>query len=207
MQVEIIRKDDEVREVLKTGTSGFFDCCLQQGSEYLIRISGQGFEAFSRELTTVTSEDPEPLALQFFLKPEDAATNNALQEGSVIVLEDIYYDFNQSAIRSGQVEELEALAELMFQYPGMKIELAAHTDTRGTAAYNQQLSEKRAASTKRYLVNKGIAALRIQTVGYGESYPRNHCLDGIPCSEEEHAYNRRTEIKVINMGDVSGQKN
>lgn len=207
-QVEIIRKGDDAREVIKTASSGFFDYCLEPDSEYLIRISGTGFETLSRELTTSSGQDPEPLALQFFLKAEgDSGTNAALQEGSVIVLEDIYYDFNQSAIRSGQVEELEALAGLMFKYPGMKIELAAHTDTRGTAAYNQQLSEKRAASTKRYLVNKGIAAFRIQTVGYGESFPRNHCLDGISCSEEEHAFNRRTEIKVISMGDVSGQKN
>lgn len=201
-EVILVNEQKGEEKVLETNAYGFFDDCLDQGTNYLIRIRKEGYREIAQQLNTASGTEVEPLALQFYMQALDGTGDKqSISEGSVIILEAIYYDFNQSAIRSGEVEELEALAGLMFQYPGMQIELASHTDTRGTAAYNLQLSEKRANSTKRYLVNKGIAAHRIKTVGYGEAYPRNHCLDGIPCSEEEHAYNRRTEIRILSLGN------
>lgn len=202
-RVVLVHKGKDEQRVLQTDTLGFFNDCLEKNANYQIRVSREGFQEKILQLQTASAAEIEPLALEFVLEPlkNGETADQSLQTGTVIVLEDIYYDFNQSSIRSGQVEELDALARLMLQYPGMQIELAAHTDTRGTAAYNLQLSEKRAEATKRYLVNKGIAAHRIQTVGYGEAFPRNHCLDGIQCSEEDHAYNRRTEIKVLDMGN------
>ena len=204
-RVVITHQEKDKQDVVQTDANGFFDYCLEKGAIYLIRVSHPDYKDVIRQFQTATAEEIEPLALEFVMEPIENTRDNdpTLQAGAVIVLEDIYYDFNQSSIRSGQVEELEALARLMLQYPGMQIELAAHTDTRGTAAYNLQLSEKRAEATKRYLVNKGIAPHRIKTVGYGEAFPRNHCLDGIQCSEEDHAYNRRTELKIMDMGNAS----
>ena len=121
------------------------------------------------------------------------------EEGSVIVLENIYYDFNKSAIRTGAARELDALATLMKQFPSMEIEMVAHTDSRGSEEYNLKLSLKRAESAKRYLVSQGIEAKRIRALGYGESKLRNDCADGVNCSEEEHQYNRRTEVRVARL--------
>jgi len=61
-----------------------------------------------------------------------------------------------------------------------------------------ELSQKRSESSKSYLVLQGIAASRIITKAAGETAPRNKCLDDVPCSEEEHQYNRRTEVRIIN---------
>lgn len=118
-------------------------------------------------------------------------------KGDVVVYENIYYDYNSSNIRDGAAKELDALAEVMKQRPTMVIQLSAHTDSRGPEAYNQQLSEKRALSAKIYLIKKGVEKERVYSVGYGESRLRNHCKNGVQCSEDEHRYNRRTEVLVI----------
>ena len=119
----------------------------------------------------------------------------------MIVLENIYYDFNKSYIRSGAARELDELLLMMQQYPSMKIELVSHTDCRGTDKYNQYLSQKRAESAKQYLTARGIASDRIQATGNGETQPRNQCVDGVECSEPEHQYNRRTEVRVTSIDD------
>jgi outer membrane protein OmpA-like peptidoglycan-associated protein len=61
-----------------------------------------------------------------------------------------------------------------------------------------ELSQRRSDSSKAYLVSLGIDGSRIATKAAGESQPRNKCEDGVPCTEEEHQYNRRTEVKIIN---------
>ncbi len=124
-----------------------------------------------------------------------------IPSGTVIVLDNIYYDFNKSAIRKGEASELVALAKTLQKYAELTIELTSHTDTRGNAEYNMELSKQRSESSKSYLVLLGVDASRITTKAAGESSPRNRCVDGVPCSEEEHQYNRRTEVRIINPAD------
>ena len=81
------------------------------------------------------------------------------------------------------------------------MELSSHTDSRGNEAYNLKLSQKRAESAKEYLVARGIAADRIEAVGYGETQLRNDCDDSRNCSEAEHQFNRRTEVKVLKIDE------
>lgn len=121
-----------------------------------------------------------------------------IESGTLIVLDNIYYDFNKSVIRQGEAGELIALAEILKQYEDLTVELTSHTDTRGSAEYNMELSERRSESSKAYLVLLGINASRIKTRAAGETSPRNKCLDGVPCSESEHQYNRRTEVRITN---------
>ncbi len=113
-----------------------------------------------------------------------------------IVLEKLYYDFDEFYIRPDASRELDKVVQLMREFPSMEIELSSHTDTRGTDVYNEKLSQSRADAAVQYIISKGIAASRLTARGYGERYPRNKCLDEVECSEEEHQYNRRTEIKI-----------
>ena len=89
----------------------------------------------------------------------------------------------------------------MRSYPSINIQLISHTDSRGGNAYNQKLANSRAESAKRFMVSRGIAPSRISTLGMGENQLRNGCSDGVNCSEEEHQYNRRTELKVISISE------
>jgi len=119
-----------------------------------------------------------------------------IKEGMVIELKNIYYDYNKSNIRSDATVDLEALINLMNTYPDMQIELGSHTDARGTDSYNAQLSKKRAASARQYLISKGISSNRVSSKGYGESKLLNQCSNGVKCSDEEHQKNRRTEVII-----------
>jgi len=118
-------------------------------------------------------------------------------KGEVMVLKDILYDYNSAKLSAKAKKELDKLADHLKKYPGIVIELSSYTDSRGKNSYNLKLSEKRSNNAKNYLVNKGISAERIIAKGYGETKLKNHCTDGVKCSEKEHAVNRRTEVKVL----------
>jgi outer membrane protein OmpA-like peptidoglycan-associated protein len=128
-----------------------------------------------------------------------------INEGNSYQLRNIYYNFNDATIRPDARKDLEALYIVMTKYPDMEIELASHTDCRGTDEYNNDLSQRRASSAVQYLLNKGIDAKRIVAKGYGETMLRNKCADGVSCSEQQHKINRRTEVKITKSGSAEGQ--
>ena len=82
---------------------------------------------------------------------------------------------------------------------GVAIALESHTDSRGTKASNQDLSDRRAKAVRNYLISRGINSSQLSGTGYGESKLINRCSDGVTCSEAEHAKNRRTTFRVINQ--------
>ncbi len=90
------------------------------------------------------------------------------------------------------------LMPVLAQNPGVKLEIASHTDVRGGASSNQSLSERRAKAVADYLISKGINASLLVANGYGESKIKNRCKEGVSCTEREHAVNRRTEFRLIN---------
>ncbi|MEZ4893982.1 MAG: OmpA family protein [Saprospiraceae bacterium] len=111
--------------------------------------------------------------------------------------DNILYDFDKDNIRPDAEPDLQYLTDLMIKYPDMVIELSSHTDSRGKDKYNEDLSQRRAESAKRWIVAKGIAEERIVAKGYGETKLLNRCSNGVECTEEEHQLNRRTEFKII----------
>ena len=125
--------------------------------------------------------------------------NTTISEGTTFELPNIYYNFNDASIRSDARIDLDALVAFLKQYPDIEIELASHTDSRGTDDYNNGLSQDRAENAVRYLVQNGIARERMLPVGYGEREIRNHCQDGVACNEPEHQYNRRTEVRITKI--------
>jgi len=148
------------------------------------------------EDTTVNEEEnPQPTA---GINAPDAITMPEIptSSGAVIVFDNIYYDYNSASILPGAAAELDALARAMLENPDMKVRLESHTDSRGTFRYNLQLSIDRANAARKYLSGLGIDEDRISIRGMGESKIRNQCADGVPCTEEMHAYNRRTEVVV-----------
>ncbi len=80
---------------------------------------------------------------------------------------------------------------------GAKMEIASHTDSRGSSTSNQSLSERRAQSVVNYLISKNVNPSRLVANGYGERRLKNRCKDGVSCTEREHAANRRTEFRLI----------
>lgn len=90
------------------------------------------------------------------------------------------------------------LMPVLNKNPGVKVELASHTDVRGTASSNQDLSERRAKAVADYLITKGVNSSLLVANGYGETKTKNRCKEGVSCTEREHSANRRTEFRLIN---------
>ncbi|MEX0596463.1 MAG: OmpA family protein, partial [Candidatus Paceibacterota bacterium] len=111
-----------------------------------------------------------------------------------IQLENIYFDFNKSEIKTEAARTLDVLVEIMKKYPRMEVELGAHTDSRASETYNLRLSNDRALAATEYLAANGINKKRLRSVGYGERVPLIKC--GENCTEEEHSINRRVEFIV-----------
>ncbi len=183
--------------------SGRFEYCLPPGCDYSLTGQRTGYnDGIGKVSIPVGAKSDVSADLKLSPIPTVKDDGNYLAAGSVIVLDKIYYDFNKSTIRTGAARELDELVSIMQRYPSMQIELISHTDSRGGADYNQVLSLRRAESAKRYLVSRGIASSRIIALGFGESQLRNGCGDGSSCSEEEHQYNRRTEVRVTRIDEA-----
>ncbi len=181
-------------EVFLTDENGTFSICLRIGCDYKITGIKENFLNASVEIKNLNST--EPLSKEIVLS---STGSDLLSEGSVIVLNNIYYDFDKSFIRKGAAHELDNLYTVLKSYPSIRIELGSHTDSRGSDAYNLKLSQKRAESAKEYLVARGIDASRIEAVGHGEKQLRNECKDDVRCSESKHQFNRRTEVKILKI--------
>ncbi|MFX0556041.1 OmpA family protein [Maribacter sp. CXY002] len=125
----------------------------------------------------------------------------AVEEGiRKLKTEMIHFDFDRSYIRNDATFELDKLVEVMTEYPEMVIKIESHTDSRGSKVYNEYLSDKRAKSTRDYIISKGIAPERIESaIGYGENRLLNECDGSIRCTEKQHYLNRRSEFIIVKM--------
>lgn len=130
-----------------------------------------------------------------FVKLEICAQETECGKG--LGLKNILFDLDKYDIKDIAKVELNRLVRFMQDNPDVNVELGSHTDSRGSAAYNQTLSQNRANSSVDYIVSQGIDRSKITGKGYGESQLLNECADAVKCTEEQHAINRRTEMKVI----------
>ena len=177
------------KDTVVTDANGMVDHYLQPSTKYKVDMYQAGRLIGSTEIDT-QGWMPNQITMQnISVAP--------LLPGSVIELPNIYYNFNDATLRPDGRKDLDLLMALMQQHPSIKVELASHTDCRGNNKYNQELSQRRADGVVDYLASMGIARARMRPVGYCESEPRNKCRDGATCTEQEHARNRRTEVRIL----------
>lgn len=116
---------------------------------------------------------------------------------SIVKINNIYFDINSNRLRPESKVELNEFVQVLNEYPEIRIEIRAHTDSQGDAAYNLQLSERRAEAVVNYLIQKGINESRLTFKGFGDTMPVNECIKGVSCSDEKHQENRRVEFKIL----------
>lgn len=121
--------------------------------------------------------------------------------GDVIRLENIYYASDEYKLNAAAKRELERLVDILKKHPNMAIEVTSHTDTRGAANVNQQLSDRRAKEVYDFL-RKHVDEGRLKVLGKGETEPVNNCGEGVQCTDAEHARNRRTEFRILRMDKI-----
>ncbi len=121
-----------------------------------------------------------------------------MNDDQFIQLDRVLYNFDKYVLRPEGKTELDKLVQYMKSHPELRVELSSHTDSRGTNRYNLRLSNNRSKSCVRYIISQGISPKMIVAKGYGESKLVNNCADDVPCPDELHQLNRRTELKLIN---------
>jgi outer membrane protein OmpA-like peptidoglycan-associated protein len=129
----------------------------------------------------------------------------AVEASEMYELKSIYYNFDKANIRSDASRTLDSLITILNKFPDMEIELTAHTDSRGSDRYNDNLSQRRAINAEAYLLKKGILKSRIQHASKGENQLTNECGDDVPCNDKLHQMNRRTEVRIIKKGSAEGK--
>ncbi|MDD1507649.1 MULTISPECIES: OmpA family protein [unclassified Pseudomonas] len=145
---------------------------------------GLNFGGSTRQVAQVTEPAPEPT-------PAPAPVVEEAPQVVRVEL-DVKFDFDKAAVKQESYGDIKNLADFMNQYPQTTTTVEGHTDSVGTDAYNQKLSERRANAVREVLVNQyGVGADRVNSVGYGESRP---VADN--ATEEGRAINRRVEAEV-----------
>jgi outer membrane protein OmpA-like peptidoglycan-associated protein/tetratricopeptide (TPR) repeat protein len=189
----------------RTDANGYLQALTPNGSiadlaGHEVFITKDGFFPRGFRVSEASGDDAEVVhtisrEMQVKLEPirEGADIRKALD------MDPIYFDYKKAEIRTESEDVLEMVAFIMNNSDGMEIELAAHTDSRASAEYNNNLSQQRANAARDFLIDRGVAPERIKAVGYGESRLVNGCADGVDCDEEEHQMNRRTEFIVTKI--------
>ena len=136
---------------------------------------------------------------EFMIKPREIAIDKDVDLAKVLNIKEIYFDLDKSDIRPDAAVELAKIVEVMRENPKMKIDIRSHTDSRSSDEYNLRLSDRRAKSTLEWIVKQGIERKRLTAKGYGETQLVNGCSNGVPCTEEEHQANRRSEFIIVSM--------
>ncbi|MTK52654.1 OmpA family protein [Paludibacter sp.] len=190
--VFLLNKCDNKVYVAKTDEKGKYSYPVNKTCEVVILGTDKGYSKDCLSMNVVLDKTAKELAQKV---PHDLLLDRFPQDFKW-KLSDIHYDFDKWNIRADARPILDSLVAILKTYP-IKVELGSHTDSRGTFAYNDALSQRRAESAVAYIVSKGIDPSRITAKGYGEHQLLNKCADGVPCSEAEHQANRRTEVKVL----------
>ena len=163
---------------------GRFLLSLPSGRNYGENINAPGYLFHSENFNI-----PDTATYQVI---EQVIELNKIAVGKSIVLNNIFFDFDKATLKPESIMELDKVYDLMVANPEMKVELSGHTDNKGTAAYNKNLSMQRAQVVMNYLLKKGINKKRMKAVGYGFDRP----IDTNE-TDEGRAHNRRTEFTII----------
>ena len=190
---------------------GSFKCQLQRGVRYVMLAGAKGYLNQKQEFVSDTTAEDANYWVDFILP--------AIHKPQVV--ENIFYDFDKADLRPESQTALDELVTVLNDNPNVTIEMASHTDRKGTDEYNMRLSERRAQSVIDYLVEKGISRDRLQPHGYGESRPKTvtkriarlypqfkegdtlteEFIEQLSLEDQEAAdqINRRTEFQVLSL--------
>jgi len=182
-------------EELTTDQNGKFDFG-QVACETKFRLQFEKEEYTAKESFVITPKESGITDVLIELTPKLQPLQVGRDLRKTLGIDIVYFDLDKSNIRTDAAVELAKILEVMKEYPTLEIDVRSHTDSRQTSKYNISLSERRAKSTIKWLVENGVAPNRLTGKGYGETQLLNSCADDVPCSEEEHQANRRSEFII-----------
>lgn len=198
LEADVVMVDNDLQQEIAVFRSnpitGKFMVQLPAGHDYAITVRKEGYLFHSENFNIPVVAEYQEVEKEFPLKN--------VSVGSRVVLRNIFFEFDKATLLPQSYVELDRLYKLLIEVPTIKIEISGHTDSKGSATYNQSLSERRAKTVVEYLVARGIGMDRLTYKGYGLTQPI-----ATNDTEEGRALNRRTEFKIIenNMDQQGGR--
>ncbi|MBY0434207.1 MAG: OmpA family protein [Cyclobacteriaceae bacterium] len=180
-----INKNELTSAVQSDSITGEYLMVLTQGADYALYVSRPGYLFQSLNFNYESQLNLLPIALDVYLDPAE--------KGASAVLNNIFFEYNKYELKEKSLTELDKVIRFLSDNPGLRVEISGHTDNSGSAAYNLQLSQKRAQSVAAYLVEHGIATTRVVQKGYGADKPLKP-----NDTEENKQINRRIEFRILN---------
>ncbi len=187
------------------------------GRKYSIRVVKDGFNKkdISVTLKKENGKTDFTISLQKIIKPieiKQIAVNKVavkpVKIANINIGSDLvkllhipmnFFDLGKATIKKSSEPQLLKVVGALNQYPKLILDIRSHTDSRSSSESNQILSDKRAQSTRDWLISKGVDPSRLTAKGYGETQLVNKCSDGVKCTEQQHQLNRRSEFIVVAM--------
>ena len=190
VEVKLISKSGKIISTVMTSETGAYTFDADCDKNYTVVGSKKDYKDALKEVAT-NFENGKVYNTDLYLTP--------LIDANQIVINPIFFDFDKWNIRTDAQYELENIVDVMREHPSMVIKIESHTDSRGSDNYNMKLSDRRAKSTRDYILSRGIASERIESaIGYGESQLLNKCSNGVKCTPDEHQLNRRSYFYILN---------
>lgn len=185
-RIELINlADNEMISLVNADSlTGEYLMVLTQGAEYALYVNKKGYLFKSYNFNYSEVEDFEPIVINIDLEKASA--------GSIAVLNNIFFDVDKYELKEKSIPELQKIIRFMQENPTIRVEISGHTDNSGQAAYNKQLSERRALSVFQYITQKGISPQRLTFVGYGQDKPL-----ATNATPEGRQLNRRIEFQIL----------
>ena len=195
--VSLFNNQFKLLKQVQTAADATYNFEVICGENYYVRAEKSDYSTTEKliSIPLETGKTYVPLQLEKKIK----LVSNGDDLAKTFGIKMIYFDLDKSNIRPDAAFELEKIVDVMKQNPTMKIDVRSHTDSRASKKYNDLLSEKRAKSTREWMISNGIEAERISAKGFGESQLINKCSDGEKCSEQEHQQNRRSEFIILSL--------
>jgi len=185
-QIDVVdlSTNEDIANFESNKTTGDYLISLPSGVNYGISVKADGYLFHSENFNIDSTSEYKEIYKDIFLKK--------IKVGSIVVLNNIFFDFAKATLRPESTNELDRIVKLLSENPKIIVEISGHTDNVGSDLYNKKLSGDRAKSVVDYLISKGIAASRLTYKGYGFDQP-------IATNDTEigRQMNRRTEFKII----------
>jgi len=181
-KVEATLKGDRSK-ISMNAAKGSYEKEISKLGWYILSASAEGYLT-ATDSVHADQEDLTPFVKDLYLAP--------IEVGVTVRLKNIYFDFDKTTLKKESYTELNKVVEFLNQNPSVEIEIAGHTDSKGSDDYNANLSQGRSQAVVDYLISQGINDYRLSAHGYGESKP----IDTND-TDEGRANNRRVEFTVM----------
>jgi OmpA-OmpF porin, OOP family len=181
---ENLNTGKELKRIATKGKESFYETYLPLNQKLAFYAHAEGYIPVNENINTASLAVNQVVYRDLYVVP--------IQTGQTLTLNNIFFDFNKSTLRSESHPELNRLLKILADYPHIQMEIAGHTDGVGSDEYNQKLSHERAEAVRQYLLKNKIGPSKIKAVGYGKRIP---IADND--TDEGRQMNRRVEFKIL----------